>query len=203
MRISHLCQTNNQLSMRIFYIIFLLIISSCSTQYQKIGYSGGYSERKISSDKDGQNFIVSFNGNGYTNHQKVEDFAFLRSAEIAIENDFQYFVVISKGQFFEDVTRHREPYEVKTTGNVSRYGAVNLHSTVSGGEERVVVKPSFSQTIRLVKEKYKIPPVGSKEYKKAPYLYELAKEIIYYDAQETAESIRKKYNIKIETISKN
>ncbi len=90
-------------------LVIIFSITSCSTPYQKIGYSGGYSERKISSDKDGQSFIVSFNGNGYTNHQKVEDFAFLRSAEIAIENDFKYFVVISKGQFFEDVTKYREP----------------------------------------------------------------------------------------------
>lgn len=108
--------------------------------------------------------------------------------------------MVSKGRFFEDVTRYREPYEVRTTGNVSRYGEVNLYSTVSGGGDSIVVKPTFSQTIRLVKEKYKIPAVGAK---KASYLYELAKEIIYYDAQETAEAVREKYSIKIDPVFKN
>lgn len=72
-------------------LIFLLL-SGCTTPYQKHGSRGGYSEQKF----DDRNFVVVFTGNGFTDKEKVKDFALLRSAEVVKSAGFDYFVITDR-----------------------------------------------------------------------------------------------------------
>lgn len=78
--------------MKYLFIISFFLIASCTTPYQKqtwYAYRGGYSETKLSDNS----FLVVFNGNGWTDSNKVFDFALRRSAEITLENGFNYFII--------------------------------------------------------------------------------------------------------------
>lgn len=69
-------------------------LAGCATSYQPKSFSGGYSEIRLREDL----FEVSFQGNGSTSRERAADFALLRSAEVALENGFPYFVIISEDQ---------------------------------------------------------------------------------------------------------
>ena len=52
-----------------FSAIFILLVG-CGTAYQKMGFTGGYTETQL-----GENiFNVSFQGNGYTSRERASDF---------------------------------------------------------------------------------------------------------------------------------
>jgi hypothetical protein len=63
--------------------------SSFATPYQASGLFGGYEERRLSENS----FKVFFHGNRYTRGERAADFALLRSAEVADQHGFPYFVV--------------------------------------------------------------------------------------------------------------
>ena len=75
----------------IFFLIpILVVMSGCATPYQPDSFTGGFSETQL-----GENiFQVSFQGNAYIGGEKVSDFSLLRSAELALEHGFPYFVVV-------------------------------------------------------------------------------------------------------------
>jgi hypothetical protein len=69
-----------------------LALASCATAppYQpasKYGY--GYSDQRLEQNR----FRVSFNGNSTTERDQVEDFLLYRSAELTLQNGFDYFVI--------------------------------------------------------------------------------------------------------------
>ena len=76
-------------------IAFVLIfLSGCATAYKPIGFTGGYSDTQL-----GDNiFRVSFRGNGYTSSERATDFSLLRSAELALDHGFKYFVIVKSGE---------------------------------------------------------------------------------------------------------
>ncbi len=87
---------------RIGLIAAILILSGCATDYQRQettlvewwdGY--GYSSTQI----DTNVFQVTFKGNAYTGRDRANDFALLRSAELALENGYEYFVIIDTQQY--------------------------------------------------------------------------------------------------------
>ncbi len=81
---------------KLYLTVLILLLASCTTPYQPQSKwlkraPGGYSEVK----KGDNIFFVEFNANGYTPLENVKDYALLRSAEVAIENGFAYFVIDS------------------------------------------------------------------------------------------------------------
>ena len=86
--------------MKNLYILLfaVLLIQGCATAYQKSGFAGGYSETQL----DENVFRVSFRGNRYTGREKVADFTLLRSAELALENGYQYFAIIDANSYTTD-----------------------------------------------------------------------------------------------------
>ena len=68
----------------------VLALSACATAYQPQGLTGGFSDTQL----DTNIFRVSFDGNGYTNAQRAEEMALLRSAEITLKNGFTHFIII-------------------------------------------------------------------------------------------------------------
>ena len=70
--------------------LLCLGLMGCATGYQKRGFTGGYKETKIQDDI----FKVDFAANAYSSRGRTQDFCLLRCAELALENDYQYFIII-------------------------------------------------------------------------------------------------------------
>ena len=136
----------------IILIIFVLIFAqSCATTYQKSGFSGGYSETQL----DTNVFKVSFRGNSYTGRERVADFTLLRSAELALKNDYQYFAIIDYNSYTSR-SSHTTPVTSYTTGSAYGSGGYTYDgavTTTTGGQTYHTSKPSSSNTIVCFKEK--------------------------------------------------
>ena len=137
---------------RLTIILFLIALSQgCATTYQSSGFTGGYSQTQL----DENVFRVVFKGNGYTGRERVADFTLLRSAELALENGYKYFVIIDSNSHTRNST-YTTPIRSYTT--VSAYGSGNsvygnASTTTYGGQTYNISKPSSSNTIVCFKEK--------------------------------------------------
>ena len=79
--------------------IYALILVSCSTtNNHNESLIDGYVEELIDADRD--HYRVVYEGSDWINKsdaeaQKVLDYSLLRSAELSLENDFRFFVILS------------------------------------------------------------------------------------------------------------
>jgi hypothetical protein len=128
-------------------LVFSLALVGCATGYHARGFGGGYSDTQL-----GENiFQISFRGNGYTSAERAADLALLRSAEIAAEHGYPFFVVISER---EDASRSTYTTPTTTTGSATVTGnTISGSSTMTGGDTYVTVKPSTRNTILGFKER--------------------------------------------------
>ena len=161
---------------KLLVILLCLGLVGCATGYNKKGLAGGYKDVKIQDDV----FKVSFNGNAYTSKTKAEDFTLLRCADLALENNYKYFIIIDEKS--DIVTSgYTTPARANTSGSVQMYGNQGSYSgttTVSGGQTFTYRKPSTSNTIKCFKEK----PEGIGG--------------MVYDAEQVAKNIKESYKIK-------
>ncbi len=74
--------------MKFLFLIFSIILISCSTPYQKSGFTGGFSEYQL--DKD--IFKVKFRGNAFTDLDTTKKYSLVRAAEITLENGGDFFI---------------------------------------------------------------------------------------------------------------
>ncbi len=128
-----------------------ITLSACATAYQPQSFSGGFAETQL----DTNVFKVSFRGNGYTNPEKAEDLALLRSAELTLKNGFTHFAVIDS-QYREKHGSYTTPTQSYTTANATAYGNSaygTARTTTTGGQTFHVSKPSTTNTIMCFKEK--------------------------------------------------
>jgi hypothetical protein len=163
--------------MRLALVVILLgaLVSGCATHYQKQSFTGGYSETRL-----GENiFQVSFRGNGYTSRERASDFSLLRSAEVAIENGYRYFVIV-ESEKYSKVGAYTTPSTSHTTGSAYGYGNYAYGSattTTYGGQTFIISKPRANNTILCFKEK---PDINA----------------LVFDAEFVTKSIRDKYGMK-------
>ena len=152
--------------MRIIAILSLIVLlAGCATAYHPQSFSGGFSETQL----DTNVFTVTFKGNGYTARDKANDFALLRSAELALEHGFKYFAIVDAQQYSKNST-YTTPTTATTNVNTNTYGstynygnntAYNANTygtattTVSGGQTYNISKPRASNTIVCFTEKPK------------------------------------------------
>jgi len=98
---------------------------------------------------------VRFNGNAYTSGERASDFTLLRSAELAREHDYAYFLIVqSKGG--NSYSTHTTPTQSHKTETATTYGNtsdVSAHTTTSGGNTYVYAKPSTLKTIVCFRER--------------------------------------------------
>jgi uncharacterized protein YceK len=156
-------------------IVFLLaLLSGCATAYQQQSFSGGYSETQL-----GENiFQVSFRGNGYTRRERASDFSLLRSAEVALEHGFRYFVIVEseKGSKLGTYTTPTTSYTTGSAYASGNYAYGNATTTTYGGQTYLISKPRATNTILCFKDK---PETGG----------------LVFDAQFVSNSIRQKYQL--------
>ena len=158
----------------IFIAIVAIVLLGCATPYQRVGFTGGYSETQL-----GDNiFQVSFRGNGYTSRERASDFALLRSAELALEHGFRYFVIIESKQEAK-IETYTTPSTSYTTGSAYGYGNYAYGSattTTYGGQTYFISKPRATNTILCFKER---PEING----------------LVFDAEFVTKSIKKKYGM--------
>lgn len=142
-----------------------LLLVSCATTYQPKSFTGGFSTTQL----DVNVFQVSFRGNGYTRQERANDFALLRSAEVALENGYEYFAIVD-GQRYAETKSFTTPSTSTTQSNANTYGTVTGYgstanysgttygtatTTTYGGQTYLISRPTASNTIVGFNEKPK------------------------------------------------
>jgi hypothetical protein len=139
---------------RVAILFAALMLAGCATPYQRVGFTGGYSETQL-----GENiFQVSFHGNGFTSRERASDFSLLRAAELTLEKGFSYFVIVETGKNTE-IGTYTTSTRSYTTGSAYGYGDYAYGSattTTYGGQTYIISKPSATNTILCFKEKPEI-----------------------------------------------
>ena len=108
-------------------VLSFFLLVGCATTYQK-----GYSETQVAENM----FKVKWSGNWQISLTQAIDYALLRSAELTLNHDFKYFVMINESSNANNET-------------VTLYLDVNN----PGGQQFNISKPSASNTIMCFKEK--------------------------------------------------
>lgn len=160
---------------KLIALVVVAALAGCATSYQAKSFSGGFSETQL----DKNVFRVSFQGNGYTQSERAEDFALLRSAELTLKHGFTHFAIVD-GRQSNDYAVMTTPTQSYTTGSVTAYGNTaygSAHTTTTGGQSFIVKKPSSTNTIVCFNGK---PDNGA----------------FVYDAQFIYNSLTEKYGIK-------
>ncbi len=146
-------------------IALAVLLAGCATAYKPDGVMGGFS----SSQLDENVFQVNFKGIGFTDRDEANDYALLRSAEIALEKGYSYFVIVDAQQYSKNST-YTTPITATTNFDSNTYGSAygsgnnvnysgNTYGTAttsfSGGETYNISKPRTTNTIACFKEKPK------------------------------------------------
>lgn len=155
--------------------LFGLFFIGCSTKYQPVGFTGGFSETQLSHNA----FNVSFKGNGYTSREKASELALLRSAELTLNNGYKYFIILNSEKYI-DYSSHTSPKTYNTTFQANTYANQTYgiaNTTSSGGNTIYFQRPSTDNTIQCFKDK---PNLNT----------------VIYEAEFISKSIKTKYDIK-------
>ena len=130
----------------IFVICLSILLVSCSTGYRPLNDSGGYWDERIESTSN--RFKIGYDGNKWhsdpiNRKERVIDLALLRSAEVALENGFKYFIIsdsqaytektsLLQGSIPSNSTASRlkrinalETYQIKATFTTVNYADIN------------------------------------------------------------------------------
>jgi hypothetical protein len=88
----------------IVVICLSILLVSCSTGYRPLNDSGGYWNERIESTSN--RFKIGYDGNKWhsdpiNRKERVIDLALLRSAEVALENGFMYFIISDSQAYTE------------------------------------------------------------------------------------------------------
>lgn len=125
---------------------------SCATPYQMIGTSvaGGYSSTQLSQDQ----FEIRFNGNGFTKPKQAYDFALLRAADLSLEHNYSYFILMGHQDKSKTIIIPGATTSY-TTGTVSSSNGYGTYSgtTTSYTNDVPIHKPSVSLLIRCLETK--------------------------------------------------
>ena len=89
---------------KIVVISLFIFLASCSTGYRPLNDSGGYWDERIESTSN--KFKIGYDGNKWhsdpvNRKERVIDLALLRSAEVALENGFKYFIISDSAAYTE------------------------------------------------------------------------------------------------------
>jgi len=128
-----------------------LLSVGCATPYQKVGFTGGYSETRL----DEHIFRVNFRGNGYTSAERAADFCMLRCAELTRGHECRYFIILEGGDSVSYST-YTTPSTSHTTGSASVYGNTAYGSATThtyGGQTHLISKPRSALVIRCRRDK--------------------------------------------------
>ncbi len=164
------------------YCILLLFITlfvcvACQTGYKKYDeFGGGYKETFYAPDRA----MVYYFGNSSTKQEDVGDYALLRSAELAVENNYKYFIVVENKDLTK-ISTYTSPGGVETKETKTKKGDTTENKT----EVRYIPPTTKTNVLPAVTLEVQF-------YKEKP---ELPNNTFTYDAVFLYNSLRKKYEI--------
>lgn len=127
--------------------VLAALLASCASTYSQKGMFNGYSDVRL-----GENiFRVSFQGDGYDSRERVTDLSLLRSAEVAVQHGFAYFVIASMADNSSSATyvMPKTTQLSTTTVGATAYGT----ATTYGGQSFFITYPNTTNTIVCFKER--------------------------------------------------
>jgi len=174
----------------IFGCVSLCLLAGCSTSYQSIGLTGGFSDTQYTPDA----FRVIFRGNIYTSGERAQDFALLRASELTIQHGFTCFAIVDEnnttttssfttpghadtaayGTGYSSGNVYLNPYGGSYSGTSSAY--VNASTTYTPPQTYVFYKPQTGLMFRCFKTK--------------------PDDVFTFDAIFLQQSLKQKYHIK-------
>lgn len=139
-------------SMRAYTIALILAFSAslaaCSTKYQAVGLTGGFSETQLAPNV----YRVSFRGNALTSTERVHDFALLRAAELCLAGGLKHFVVADAVDQSR-VHAITEPATAETRGHATFYGDTAAYSgttTYNPAKTYNIYKPGLGLVVQCL-----------------------------------------------------
>jgi hypothetical protein len=164
----------------IVVICLPIFLVSCATGYQPLNDSSGYWDERI--EPSANRFTIGYDGNKWHSNpvnqkERVIDLALLRSAEVALENGFKYFIV-SDSKAYTEKTR-------------SLQGSITSNTTASrlkrNASETYQIKAIFKTVnyVELVEDLRTNAVMQSGEFK----------DYAVYNADLVVYTIHRKYNM--------
>ena len=174
-------------SKTLVFLCLSVFLASCSTSYRPLNDSGGYWDERIESTSN--KFKIGYDGNKWhsdpvNRKERVIDLALLRSAEVALENGFKYFIISDSAAYTEKTDLLQGSIPSNTTA--SRLQRRNTSVTYQ-------VKASFSTVnyVDIDKDSLTNNVMQTGEYK--GYALYKADLVIY--------TVHKKYNMNNDALS--
>lgn len=127
------------------------MLAACATPYAARGEAGGFSETQL----DRNEWVVRFDGNGFTSQEQVADYLLLRSAELTLAAGFRYFILVAQ-QDQTSYGTYTTPTHTETTATVTSHGNTaygTAQSTTYGGQTVYIPKPGREALIRCFAER--------------------------------------------------
>ena len=114
----------------IVVICLPIFLVSCATGYQPLNDSSGYWDEQI--ENTANRFTIGYDGNKWhsdpvNRKEKIKDLTLLRSAEVALENGFKYFVISDSKAYTEKTSLLQGSLPSNTTS--SRLKRINTSET--------------------------------------------------------------------------
>ena len=85
-------------------MLFVLVMQGCATGYRPKGMFGGYEDKLV-----GENlYEVRFYGNLHTSADRTQKYLLYRCAEVALENNFDSFIIITDQSYLKETVTEPE-----------------------------------------------------------------------------------------------
>jgi len=132
-----------------FIIVLTFLVSACAS-YTEDGIFGGFNEVKLAQDT----YRIQAKGNSLTSRNKTNAIAFVRAAELAVENGYDRFVILDYDEWSKTSSFNTPGYATKTTnfygsGYTSHYSGYSSTRISGTGYSRTTFDPG--QTITTEK----------------------------------------------------
>ena len=104
-------------------MLFVLVMQGCATGYRPKGMFGGYEDKLV-----GENlYEVRFYGNLHTSADRTQKFLLYRCAEVALENNFDSFIIITDQSYLKETVTEPEI-------EISQDDGIHVRSVVSSSK---------------------------------------------------------------------
>ena len=127
--------------------LFLLFLGACAKPLQPDNYAARVSTQKL----DHNSYIISYRGSTLTDGDRAVDLTLLKSAEITLQNGFNYFVIVPTGESVKTAA-YNSPEN--SNGQIDNYlQDVGYEPTVVGANTYHHADPGAINTIVCFKER--------------------------------------------------
>ena len=128
-------------------LLLLLLLNACAKPLQPENYAERISTTRLDQDS----FLISYRGSVTAGSDKIVDLTLLKSAETALENGFNYFVIVKTS---ESVSTRTYTTPESSVGQVDSYLKDSEHeATVVGDKTYQHADPGAVNTIVCFQEK--------------------------------------------------